>query len=89
MADEARYPAVKLNGNVYVATRSAEDPTTQRRMPVRHVDALTKAIYVVAGCNDIEGWKAQQLIKSIDMGRVTCEYGSALADGTGFVAIAP
>jgi hypothetical protein len=87
--NDRRYPAVLLSGNVYVATRTMRDPVTKRRIPVRHSDALTKAIYVVAATENLADWKAQKLIKDIDMGRVSFEFGSALQDGKDFQPIKP
>lgn len=85
--DATRYPAVQLNGNIYVATRAMRDPVTQKRIPVRHADALTKAIYVVAATRNLNDWQAQKLIKQIDMGQVSFEFGSALHDGKDFQPI--
>lgn len=82
-SSEKRYLAVKIGDAVYVATRPSHE--TEKRMPVRHVDVLTKAIRAVAG-SKIDGAKAQKLIKKIDMGQVALDFGTALEDGTNFIS---
>lgn len=78
-----RFPAVKLDSGVYVATRGLNDPQTNRRMPVRHTDALTYAIRIIAA-SKTNNWTAAKLIKAIDMNQISVIFGSALADGSDF-----
>lgn len=76
-----RYPAVSLDGKVYVSTHPRPD-----RVPFRHLDALTRAIATVAGSNAGDPDVAI-LIKRIDMGKVQTIFGDANADGSDFVAL--
>jgi hypothetical protein len=76
---DTRYPAITLNGRVFVETKPAH-----RRAPLRHTDALTKGIRVLAG-SDATQAQLDRYAKDIDMGRISFTYGTAFADGSKFV----
>lgn len=80
---ELRFPAVKLRGQVFVATRTPE--MAAKRLYPRHSDAMTTAILTVAR-SSLDDGAANRLIRAIDNGKEKFEMGTAFADGSEFIS---